>query len=658
MSTNKTADRKFVSMLKIFYIALITATCFRFSISTLHYGLDQSWEYALNLFFRDGRLWGHSVIFTYGPLGFLLKPLPIGNNILWALIFWIVITVFACILFSYVMFSRKLADFNSRYTNLFASFILFYLGAGLFRALDSQHIITFLMLSLLSICWWIEDCKFFVIACALAVLSMFMKFNHGAENFIMLVIFTCLVIFRRRGVLHYVIALCCVPVLFAVCFLIYNPSFSELVYYIRGAYEISSGYNFAMSFPLQSLGMSIIYMSLFAVILFIILQRFSFFRTRHSLSHIMIFAASLFMLFKHGFVRAHNYHEFAQLFYVYTSLYILFMKDELAVSIKFDRFMKSCMCILFCSTLLMSCLITTDTLSAKLESLSINPHISEKIFYHTKTFLANPLTTFIEQVKAVRIHDKVQDDRKFHMPESIKHNISGQSFAVYPWEISYIADMHDNYKTMPIFQAYSAYTVWLDEQNAKFFADDNTAPNFVIFNLNSIDGRFALLECPQTWLEIFRHYRINMISSDDISVHDFLLERRRPQKLITRKISTERFSRDEKISIPDTKSYCLMNLHMPMNLTGKLAKLFFKLPEVFMTVEFDDGRIITKRIIIDTLAGDTLINLLPIDEDSFAQIMNGDMNTNRVRSFSFNGPGLKYYSNYMEVSFSEAVFSD
>src|SRR5215468_1836408 len=45
-------------------------------------GLDPSWVIGLNLFAHDGFRFGRDVIFTYGPLGWVVRPLEVGAHLL------------------------------------------------------------------------------------------------------------------------------------------------------------------------------------------------------------------------------------------------------------------------------------------------------------------------------------------------------------------------------------------------------------------------------------------------------------------------------------------------------------------------------------------------------------------------------------------------
>ena len=117
---------------------------------------------------------------------------------------------------------------------------------------------------------------------------------------------------------------------------------------------------------------------------------------------------------------------------------------------------------------------------------------------------------------------------------------------------------------------------------------------------------------------------------------------------------TREFPSDETVIIPDA-DYCLMRLELPLSLLGHLAEIFYCIPRLNMRVEFQDGRVITKRVIAGVLSNETMISPLPEDEDSFEAVMAGDSKAGKVKSIRLEGPGLKYYAPEMKITFMEMI---
>lgn len=132
----------------------------------------------------------------------------------------------------------------------------------------------------------------------------------------------------------------------------------------------------------------------------------------------------------------------------------------------------------------------------------------------------------------------------------------------------------------------------------------------------------------------------------------FLLERTDPKRYEAIDRTIYEFSGESEIFVPDDNNFYVMSVDMLLNLKGRLAKVFYKIPAVDMQINFADGRTLTKRVIMDNLTADTLINPLPYDSDSFSEFMSGNYSSNRVKSIRFTGRGRSYYSDNAKITFT------
>jgi hypothetical protein len=71
-------------------------------------GLDASWAVALNYFHVKGLVFGRDVGFTYGPLGYLILPMPLGSNLEQGLLFQAAMWVLFMALLSWLIFFRRI----------------------------------------------------------------------------------------------------------------------------------------------------------------------------------------------------------------------------------------------------------------------------------------------------------------------------------------------------------------------------------------------------------------------------------------------------------------------------------------------------------------------------------------------------------------------
>lgn len=233
---------------KLLYLLLAVSVYFGLYVRDIESGLDPSWFYGLNLAYNRSILWGSRFIFTYGPLGALLVPVRLGNIPVLSLIFWIVIASAAVSCYGYILFSERMKVFGARSTNIFVSMLMLYIGAFPLGFYPAEYILSFILMLLLSICYVNRSFILFVLASILSVLSVFFKFSLGPLCLMTMAVFTAIIFVRNReDAKKYIIVLLCIPAAIYLGFLIYNPSLTELYYYFKGAYEISSGYISAMS---------------------------------------------------------------------------------------------------------------------------------------------------------------------------------------------------------------------------------------------------------------------------------------------------------------------------------------------------------------------------------------------------------------------------
>ena len=383
------------------------------------------------------------------------------------------------------------------------------------------------------------------------------------------------------------------------------------------------------------------------LVMVLLLRAFAFTRTQQSVLYAMVFAVSTAVCFKHAFVMGQGHcFMFMPSVYVYCSVYVMFMDNELAASSGTKKFLCYAGAAVFFCTLAIS--------AAGLNKF----HLPDTVNFRNKkelnrlvsNILTNPLAEFHGNIASLGSADKVYDMRNLKLPEWVISTVSSDSAGFYPTELSLVHDL-PGFVNMPVIQAYSAYTSWLDIQNAGFFADDDRAPKFIILRGLAFDNRFAVMDSPLACLEMLRNYSIRR-KEDSY----FLLERRpQPKNFTRREIASREVSRDSFIDIPKTAQHCLMKLEMPLSLMGKAAKLFWKIPEVRMEAELEGGLRITKRVIPEVLANDTLISSIVSDDETFGEIMDGRTDINRVKRIHFSGSGLKFFAPVIKLKFLELL---
>lgn len=599
--------------LRIVVFLLIIIGTFPLRYSDIVSGLDPSWKLALNIIRNNDFLFGKDYFFTYGPLGWLLYPLNVSDNIFFSACFWIVLhSCFACVLL-YMLFSNEMEKYWKRSINVLFMMI-FILFAVCFQASWQEYYFIYLLLFLLML--GIES-KYshiwIVLACLLVVFSFFIKFTIAILSYGCLILFAMWIAYQTKRIgKEFCVTIIGVPIGFCLAFIIYNPDFSAIVNYVCVAKEISSGYIYAMSAPIpHGYTLFVIIFIVLSVLVgyYAILAR-DFFRY-------ILFSVVIFVAFKHGVVRGDHINIFISVFLMCCSVEVFFFRKELFIKNKN---------VLFITLFLFTMWGYTGIYPVGVLKSSINNCVLAVNF-----------------MLGEDANQSIRDERNAFISERFWRTIDNSSFTIYPWEISYGFEKN-NLKIMPILQQYSAYTPKLDEINAEFIRKD---VEFIIFNLDAIDGRYPLLETPVSWREI-----LNTYSVVDYDGRNFLL--RKKDKVDSYEytvFSRKRVNISDNISIPQSHERMFVSFENNLNILGNLVKILWKIPEINMVVELENGNTISRRILLENLKNPVLIDAIPYDDVQFLEIMRGDKSESSVKSIRLEGDGLKYYEDMLKVSF-------
>ncbi len=235
--------RKTGLALRFFLLTYIIILAYPFYIFYLNVGIDPSWEFALNHLVNSHLVFGKDIIFTYGPLGFLNCPEQIGSNAPIALI----CHLSAWLLFAAVLFYGTIKRLFSLDQLFLFAIIMIPLGR-----LSFDYFIGFLILLLLSFSLYVRNwLPSFLLAILLTTPLFFIKFTSilFALPAILAISSFQILTDRNRGLLQLGLSSVLIPLLFTGAYLLYNPSFADMLAYLRGSFELSSEYSVAMSLP-------------------------------------------------------------------------------------------------------------------------------------------------------------------------------------------------------------------------------------------------------------------------------------------------------------------------------------------------------------------------------------------------------------------------
>ena len=579
-------------------------------------GLDPSWIFSMNYQFAQGV--GKYLAWTGGPFEFLAFPMAVGANLEIAVIFQVLLWLSFVGLLGYVFFKRRVSVFQVLF------FTLLFSLSGTIRVEDVCVYLALLLLclSVVEKRWYIPYIGF--LGCV--VLFSFIKFTIAFSLLSGMSIFLLQGLVRKRKkALHAtLLGITIIPITFSVSYWLYHPSFSGLFRHIKGTLEIISGYGVAMSRSEQAADMIVILLMfcLYGMMIFALYKA-----RQEAFSISLLCFPFLFVAYKHYFVRHHHQMFQTAVFFGFTLLFTEIRARK------------------------------TYLLSGLLTGLFIGFYSLGYAFYQSPGVLARQvsgITHFVRKTTDMmhmeQTRHRLQDKQALHshiLPPAWMQQIGRAKVGIFPWELIYAAANDLHYEPFPVFQAYSAYTSYLDRLNADYVSHPDTAPEWILLEWKGLDERHPLADVPLMWLSLYQWYDLEMSEAEII-----LLKRRTmPRFSQMEALAKGMYAPNEWIAVPQTDVPVIVKVTMDLNSLGRIAKIFSKIPEVRMGIMRDNGTLSHFRITPGTLQDGLLINFLPVDLFELKLFVGRNQISSNVVNFRLFGEGVTFYQDRIAVEF-------
>lgn len=610
----------FLSIVLI-YLALITVPP---TYILYNPDLDNSWMYAVNYLYDTGV--GNELVWTGGYLEFLLLPVDIGRNLEIALCFQLLIWVIFVSSLIYLLKKETVGVMRIVFfTVLFINFLTI-------SSIEYFSVYTILALFLISFIekdrWYIP----FTIGVLLSVIVFFIKFNNGLlllSTAVLLVMITTLLDYKK-GIRMGIVWLLSFAICFTILYLYRYKDFSHIAYFLRGIYEISSGYSAAMSYT----GVTVVLLTAIGLIMFYFLFLIStFIKERRIFFLLLLFSIPLFFAFKHGFVRqdVHSFNFFGMFSGVF-SLALLSLEDT-------QRMTMRSLC-LFSLVIILSTVYITDRQGYNHHLDFLKRGIGLRSSYHRIDTLLHP------DIMRKEFEESEERLEVLRIPKDWADTIGEEPTGIFPFMLNYAPANHLRYVNFPVFQSYSAYTALLDTINSRFLEDTAKAPRFILMHWDAIDGRHPLTDAPAMWLSIYKWY--DVVKEKD----DLLLLQRRAQPRFRDLTVTDsrRYSTDNIIVIPHSNHPVILKIPIDLTLYGRIMEVLFRVPEVRVTL-LSSSRTCDMRIVPDTLQDGLLVNFLPEGLEETKTLLSYNKSPNEFSLLRLHGEGLRYYKRDIIVEY-------
>jgi hypothetical protein len=198
----------------------------------------------------------------------------------------------------------------------------------------------------------------------------------------------------------------------------------------------------------------------------------------------------------------------------------------------------------------------------------------------TADFLLNP------QKAEIAFESSLATVRKaYALSNDTVSMLRGHTVDVVPWDVSLVYAYGLRWDPAPVFQAYSAYTPYLDDLNADHY-EGNDSPDFVLYRFESIDGRYPWFDEPHAFRALTCNYDI--VGTDA----QFLIMKKRASNACGISVLTGTLETHfgETVHVPvDGEGPVVAKIFVQPNWLGRVATLLYKTPIVRINLVFDDG---------------------------------------------------------------------
>jgi len=524
-----------------------------------------SWLAAVTMAAHDHLAFGSRVVFTFGPLGFLVSPqlFFISNTVL-AFLFTL---AFSTALFAMLIWALR------RILPLAAAVVVAYfvVGMSLVSALyfGTDVAVEDVLALVLIVCvfalsrggddppsrWvWIG------LGGALGIFSL-VKSSLGIGIAVALLItLICLPAHRWRAMGGIVLG--AVP-LFCLGWFGTGNGFGNLISFIRSSVDVITGYGAAMSLEDPTRWYSYWLAAGASVLILAVAVVHTRGMARRPRTGIcLITLATLWFLFKEGFVR-HDEHDLV--FFV-------------AAPIVLAAFAPTWRSPVWLVTAMLGLTIVTASLAGPLPPTLVQPVQAARNFFGE----AQTMVSSKKQSAVIAQSRKALQD-SFGLPATMLTSMRGQTVAVSPWQHTAIWAHPDiRFDPLPVLQDYSAFTPSLDQLDATFLRSSR-APRYILRQpLVAIDGRNPAFEPPATQLAIECRYR-EVATSGAWQ----LLERQPDRCGTSRLLEKVTTGVGHRVTVPSAPAgdAVVASFGLPTGLGWQVESLAFKPPSVFLVAD-------------------------------------------------------------------------
>ena len=585
-------------------LAVTAVTTLPFSYTVGSSGIEASHVFGSNYFPNMGYQYGLDTVFSYGPLGYIMHPEAIANDIAIASVVrasvWLILLVHLFLLGR--TGSRGLWKSLALMAALFTVRIHFMLYTFDYLILTALFVVVIYMLERPG--GWTGHLLLIYIV---GLLSL-MKFSA----YIMSIPTAGLYVVARAGWPPRLLAwkdrllpvgiVVAAPIAFFSC---HALSWAAFWRYIVGSLSVSDGYSEAMSLPTGTRDATI---AIILVALLLLGLIYAIVKRALPWTVGAVLAALYWMSFKHGFVRSDDHVILSYSYGVIVAAGLFCMVESRRETLKY-------LAGLACFVLIALVGINRHWPVWSLEYWS--PH--------------NQIVTARNLIHWDRTIDQLQrapqNNGPFRLlPQQFQDRLEASTTTIFPIELAYASTLQFRLDPLYVMQSYSSYTHYLDSLTAARIRKHYGRINYILFNWDSIDDRHPLLDVPATWQAMYDDYQPELQEGNTL----LLVPRKQPLEHDETSLMRLPVPFRHWVELPWTNAILWSKIQIPYSYQGRCLKFLYKTPALWLTVGAESGSETKFRVIPDVLNTPFPINTLPVDFDSLLALWQSGRVDSRV----------------------------
>lgn len=600
--------------------------------------IDDTWLFALNYGAAHGLVFGRDLILNYGPLDFLTSPQNIGHNLVYGFLFQVCAWALLAAIFADLFFR---AGIPLRNLGLFSLAVALASPLFWYNQTD-DYLFSAWALTLLVLVRFDGGMVRYITALVIIGVVPLIKLSGGVDAALALCGFLVdrVILLRWKAWREVVLAAVVPPACAAVGLWLTLPSLDALQRFLRGSWEVMSGYSSVASKAGPALEL-VVALATLAAILFLLMKL----PGKPGLARFFILFLGPPLLFgiKHGFTRQDNHIvNFFCLAALAVGLIALYA--DLAGWRKY-------------ATVVGWRKYAALAVVLPLATICVPRIASHPIVLSDASGLSAIRAMWLAWRSAAAgrtpAQEKVLMGSEAPGP-SVEPEIQGilKDSTIAFLSLSYSAAYFDNLNLQiyPAVQRYCAFTPYLDELDAEWVR--TKGPRFLILGDDTYERRHPWAQSPAMWAEIYRSYETRLLTTRNL-----LLERRRePRFAGFEAVQSAQIRMPGELDLPPAEKASFWSLTCRMTTAGSLRALLWRVPEMTMAVDTDDGHTKEYRSVTAVLTAPVMGPWLPGSLPEFAALLQHDPAPRfLVKKLTFGGPGASLYQSTCEVRWLRPV---